>query len=156
MREHLWKNNLNFAKDIPMMCAYCIITVIIVSEGKVGCVTFVPLLLHIRYLQQTSVCWHILQGTGFWFQISTTMITESSFFWAHTFTQICYILTPVVLEHLLVPRVPKSPPPARNCNSSHTTNNSTNLTYNLLGYNILLIGNLLVLFWKSFPLPPSR
>jgi len=59
------ENNLNFAKDIPMKCAYCVITVIIVSEGKVECVTFVLLLVHIHYLQQTSVYWHILQGTGF-------------------------------------------------------------------------------------------
>jgi hypothetical protein len=65
MRETLWKNNLNFAKDIPMMCAYCIITVIIVSEEKVGGVTFILLLIDICYLELTSVCWHILQGTGF-------------------------------------------------------------------------------------------
>jgi hypothetical protein len=48
MKETLWKNNLNFAKDIPMMCAHCIITVIVVSEENVGGITCVLLLVHIH------------------------------------------------------------------------------------------------------------
>jgi hypothetical protein len=56
MTETLWKNKLNFAKDIPMMCADCIKTVMIVSEEKVGGITCVLFLVHIRYLQQMSVC----------------------------------------------------------------------------------------------------
>ena len=42
--ETLWKNNLNFVKDVPMIYVNFIITVIIVSEGekKKGDVTFVP------------------------------------------------------------------------------------------------------------------
>jgi len=44
VKETLWKNNLNFVKDVPMIYVNFIITVIIVSEGekKKGDVTFVP------------------------------------------------------------------------------------------------------------------
>ena len=34
VKETLWKNNLNFVKDVPMIYVNFIITVIIVSEGE--------------------------------------------------------------------------------------------------------------------------
>jgi hypothetical protein len=37
----LWKNNLNFAKEVPMMYANCIMIVIIVSEKNNSGITFV-------------------------------------------------------------------------------------------------------------------
>jgi hypothetical protein len=36
------KINLNFVKDVPMIYVDFIITVIIVSEKKIGDITFVP------------------------------------------------------------------------------------------------------------------
>lgn len=40
--ETLWKNNLNCVKDVPIVYAYFIITVNIVSDKKTGRITFVP------------------------------------------------------------------------------------------------------------------
>jgi hypothetical protein len=34
MKESLWKSNLNFVKDVPVMCVNFIIIVVIVSEKK--------------------------------------------------------------------------------------------------------------------------
>ena len=34
MKKTLWKNNLNFIKDVPMIYINCNVTVIIVSVGK--------------------------------------------------------------------------------------------------------------------------
>jgi hypothetical protein len=45
MKETLWKNNLNFIKDVPMIYVNIIIIVIIVSEKKIG-ITFVLTLIH--------------------------------------------------------------------------------------------------------------
>jgi hypothetical protein len=42
MKETLWKNNLNFVKDVPMIYVSLIIIVVIVSEKKIGGITFVP------------------------------------------------------------------------------------------------------------------
>jgi hypothetical protein len=38
-KETLWKNSLNFLKDVPMICVNLI--VIVVSEKKIGGVSFV-------------------------------------------------------------------------------------------------------------------
>jgi hypothetical protein len=43
--ETLWKNNPNFVKDVLMVYVSFIIIVIIVSEKKVGGITFVPPLI---------------------------------------------------------------------------------------------------------------
>jgi len=50
MKETLWENNMNFVKDIPMIYANFIIIVIVVSEEKIGFLTFVSRLL----LKQSS------------------------------------------------------------------------------------------------------
>jgi hypothetical protein len=42
MKETLWKNNLNFVKNAPMIYVSFIIIVIIVSEIKIGGITVVP------------------------------------------------------------------------------------------------------------------
>jgi hypothetical protein len=41
MKGTLWKNNLNFVKDVPTILVSFIIIVIVVSEEKIG-ITFVP------------------------------------------------------------------------------------------------------------------
>lgn len=45
MKETFWENNLNFVEDIPMIYANFIIIIVIVSEEKIGCLTFVSVLL---------------------------------------------------------------------------------------------------------------
>jgi hypothetical protein len=46
MKETLGKNNLNFVKDVLMMYVNVIIIVMIVSETKIGGITFIlPLIL---------------------------------------------------------------------------------------------------------------
>jgi hypothetical protein len=40
--ETLWKNNLNFVKDVPMIYVSFIITVIIVSEKKQAMLSYHP------------------------------------------------------------------------------------------------------------------
>jgi hypothetical protein len=47
MEETLWKNNLNFVKDVPTIYVSFIIIVIIVSEKEIGGITFVPPRVHI-------------------------------------------------------------------------------------------------------------
>jgi hypothetical protein len=42
MKKTLWKNKLNFVKDVPTKCVNFITTVSIVSEEKTGGITFVP------------------------------------------------------------------------------------------------------------------
>jgi hypothetical protein len=45
MKEILWKNNVNFVKDVTMTYANFFLIVIIVSEKKVGGIIFVQSLL---------------------------------------------------------------------------------------------------------------
>lgn len=41
MKNTLWKKNLNFVKDAPMICVNFIVTAIIVSDGKIGNITVI-------------------------------------------------------------------------------------------------------------------
>lgn len=45
MKETLWENNMNFVKIIPMIYANFILIVFVVSEEKIGSLTFVSRLL---------------------------------------------------------------------------------------------------------------
>jgi hypothetical protein len=51
MTETQWKNNLNFVKDPPMICVNFMITAIIVSDRKIGSITFVLSLILSNDLQ---------------------------------------------------------------------------------------------------------
>jgi hypothetical protein len=42
MKKTLWKNNLDFVKDVPVIYVSFIIIAIIVSEKKIGDIAFVP------------------------------------------------------------------------------------------------------------------
>ena len=42
MMETLWKTNINFVKDITMKYIYFNITVFIVSDEKIGNISFIP------------------------------------------------------------------------------------------------------------------
>jgi hypothetical protein len=42
MKETLWKNNLNFAEDVPMLYIDFIATVIILSEKKYESLVYCP------------------------------------------------------------------------------------------------------------------
>lgn len=41
-KKTLWKNNLSFLKDVPIICVNFIISVIVISENKIGGIAFVP------------------------------------------------------------------------------------------------------------------
>jgi len=118
MRETWWKNNLNFAKDIPMMCAYCIITVIIVSDEKVGGVTFVLLFIHIRYLQQYVGIYCRLLGFDFE-SVQLGLLSQAFPEPINLHKYVTHILTPIVLNTFWFLEYPSPPLRARNCNSSH-------------------------------------
>lgn len=45
MKEALWESNINFVKDVPVIYANYIIIVVVVSEEKIGDLTFVPRLI---------------------------------------------------------------------------------------------------------------
>jgi hypothetical protein len=45
MKETLWKNNLNFVNYVSMIYVNFIIIVIVISETKIGSITFVPPLI---------------------------------------------------------------------------------------------------------------
>ena len=45
MKETLWKNNLNFVNYVSVIYVNFIIMVIVVSETKIGGITFVPPLI---------------------------------------------------------------------------------------------------------------
>jgi hypothetical protein len=53
MEKILWKNYLNFVKDVPTIYVSFIITVIIVSEKKIGGITFVPPVVHVEAVKET-------------------------------------------------------------------------------------------------------
>jgi hypothetical protein len=42
MKKTLWKNNQNFAKDVPVIYVNFSINVLTFSETKIGDITFVP------------------------------------------------------------------------------------------------------------------
>jgi hypothetical protein len=42
MKETLWKSNISFIKDVPMIYVNLIVIVSIVSEKKIGGLTFLP------------------------------------------------------------------------------------------------------------------
>jgi hypothetical protein len=42
MKENLWKNNINFVKDIPIKYINFNVTVIIFSDEKIGNIIFIP------------------------------------------------------------------------------------------------------------------
>ena len=62
MKETLWKNDLNFVKDVGLVLLYVnlITIVIIVSEKKKGGITFVRTFIHCTKeflnLLQSSLC----------------------------------------------------------------------------------------------------
>jgi len=51
MMETQWKNNLNFVKDAPMICVNFMIIAIIVSDRKIGSLTFILSLILSNDLQ---------------------------------------------------------------------------------------------------------
>lgn len=48
--EALWRNNLNFIKDVPMIYVNFFILVVIVSEKKIEGITVVPPLVQYKML----------------------------------------------------------------------------------------------------------
>jgi hypothetical protein len=52
MRDTLWKNNFNFVKHIPMMYVNFLIIVVIVSEKKIGVITFILSLVQYTHFYQ--------------------------------------------------------------------------------------------------------
>ena len=50
--EALWRNNLNFIKNVPMIYVNFIILVIIVSEKKIEGITFVLPLIQYKILSR--------------------------------------------------------------------------------------------------------
>ena len=45
MKKTLWKNNVNFAKDVTMIHVNFILITFIVPKKKVGDISFVPILV---------------------------------------------------------------------------------------------------------------
>ena len=50
--EAVWRNNLNFIKDVPVIYVNFIILVIIVSEKKIEGITFLPPLVQHKMLSR--------------------------------------------------------------------------------------------------------
>jgi hypothetical protein len=59
MTETKWKNNLNFVKDAPMICVNFMIIAIIVSDRKIGSITFILSLILSNDIHLKCCCKHL-------------------------------------------------------------------------------------------------